>query len=159
MTSFDSLVVLKLNLPQALAQRLDRVSKRADFETILDQFLKKVEAEEAVQKPEKIETNSRYIPVKIQRYVKNRTGEKCAYPECHQPIHQLHHTQRWALEHVHDPDRLQPLCPSHNELAHLGLIENENQLPEVWHLRANPDTDHPKYNIDKQVALYSRRGG
>ena len=78
---------------------------------------------------------------------------------CHQPIHQLHHTQRWALEHVHDPDRLQPLCPSHNELAHLGLIENENQLPEVWHLRANPDTDHPKYNIDKQVALYSRRGG
>jgi len=150
---------IKFSLPIALARRWDCVSKRADFSKLIEKFLNDVEIEEELQKPDVIKTDSRHVPVKIQRYIKDRTDNKCAYPGCFKSMHQLHHTQRWALEKVHDPGRLQPLCQAHNELAHLSLIENEDQSPETWYLRATPDVTHPKYAVDQQVMTYSRRGG
>ena len=154
-----SKTTIKVELPQTLAARLDRVSKRADFEALLGQFLDEVEENEKATKPEPVATESRHIPATIQRYVKQRTGDKCAYPTCKKPIHQLHHTKRWALNHVHDPDQLQPLCKQHNELAHRGLIENEEQSPIEWQVRKQPDRAHPKYAIDQKVAGYASVGG
>lgn len=124
-----------LKLSQKLAGRLDRVSKRKDFVELLEKFVEGIEQEEEARKPEPVRTESRHIPATIEQFSRERTGDKCAFPGCFNKIFQLHHTQRWALEHVHDPDRLWGLCQAHNELAHMGLIENEEGRPETWRLK------------------------
>jgi hypothetical protein len=58
------------------------------------------------------------------------------------------------MYHVHDPDHIVPLCKAHERLAHLGLIENEQQAPQFWKIRLNPDCDDPKYEIDQIVEKY-----
>ena len=153
-----SKMTIKMELSPTLAARLDRVSKRADFEELLGKFLDEVEQEEEAIKPEPVQTESRHIPAIIRKYVTTRTGNKCAYPTCKKPIYQLHHTKRWALKHAHDPDQLQPLCKEHNELAHRGLIENEEKSQTSWRMRAQPDRQHPKFKIDKKVASYASVG-
>ena len=69
----------------------------------------------------------------------------------------LHHTQRWAFENVHDPDRLPLLCTAHERIAHEGLIENEELSPENWRLRDYADPIGRKAYIDSLVNLH--RGG
>jgi hypothetical protein len=140
-----------LTLPVPLIRRLDRLRKREDFETLITQFLDQVEAKEEDDEPEAVETESRAIPTRIRTFVLNRTGKHCAFPGCTQSYYQLHHTQRYALEKVHDPRRLVPLCREHNELAHLGLIENEELLPERWHLRKKADQTAAKWWVDQKV--------
>ena len=152
-----SKMTIKVALPETLAKRLDRVSKRADFEALVNKFLDEVEQEEEATKPAVVETDSRPVPTKIRKHSTTRTGSKCAYPGCNKPIYQLHHTVRWALKHAHDPDQLQPLCKEHNELAHRGLIENEEQSPITWKMRKQPDRAHPKYAIDQRVASHCAR--
>ncbi len=151
-----SKMTINVALPETLAKRLDQLSKRADFEELLGKFLDNVEQKEAEIKPDPVQTDSRHIPAKIRKHVITRTNNKCAYPACKKPVYQLHHTERWALKHAHDPDRLQPLCKEHNELAHRGLIENEEKSPIEWRLRQEPDKKHPKFEIDKRVTSYSR---
>ena len=150
--------VVTLELPTALARKLDRIRKRADFEELLGRFLAGVEQEEENQKPEAVETDSRPVPVLIERFSRARTGGKCAFPGCNKPIHQLHHTQRWALHHIHDPDRLWGLCKEHNEIAHLGLIENEEGRPETWRLRETADWMNDKMSdkwiVDQRVQMF-----
>jgi hypothetical protein len=150
-------MTIKVDLPESLAKRLDRLSKRADFEALLGNFLDEVEQEEAATKPEPVQTDSRHVPAKIRRHVTTRNGNKCAYPTCKKPIYQLHHTERWALNHAHDPDHLQPMCKAHNELAHRGLIENEGKSPTSWRMRQRPDQKHPKFAIDQKVVSYAGR--
>ena len=153
-----SKTTIKVELPQTLAARLDRVSKRVDFEALLGKFLDEVEENEEATKPEPVQTDSRHVPAKIRKHVTTRTGNKCAYPTCRKPIYQLHHTTRWALNHAHDPDQLKPLCKQHNELAHQGLIKNEEQAPITWRMRKQPDRQHPKFKIDQKVAEYAMAG-
>lgn len=130
---------LMLELPERLARRLDRVSKRKDFARLMEKFIEGIEKEEESRKPEPVRTESRHVPAEIDQFSRERTGDKCAFPGCTKPIHQLHHTQRWALEHIHDPDRLWGLCQAHNEIAHRGLIENEEGRPETWRLRSEEE--------------------
>ncbi len=146
--------VVSLKLPTELARKIDRIRKRADFEQLLGQFLAGVEQQEKAEKPEAVETDSRHIPSEIERFSRQRTGEKCAFPGCDKPIHQLHHTQRWALHHIHDPDRLWGLCTAHNDIAHLGLIENEEGRPETWRLRETADWMSDKWIVDQRVAMF-----
>ena len=150
--------MVSLNLPTALARKLDRIRKRADFEKLLGKFLEGVEQAEEAQKPEAVETESRQAPARIERFSRSRTGGKCAFPRCTKPIHQLHHTQRWALHHIHDPDRLWGLCKEHNEIAHLGLIENEEARPETWRLRETADWTQDKWIVDQRVAMFREAG-
>ena len=139
-----------LHLPPALARRLQQLQKRQDFNTLLEQFIDQVES----QKPEPVHTQSRSIPAPIRRHTKEKTGYRCAYPGCHKPGEILHHTQRFALEKVHDPDRLVYLCHGHEGLAHHNLIENEESHPSTWTLRTQPDRNSPAFWIDQLVALY-----
>ncbi len=132
-------MAITLNLPIRLARKLDRIRKREDFNQLLGKFVEEVEREEEGRKPVAIETDSRQAPAAMERFCKERTGNKCAFPGCDKPIYHLHHTQRWALHPIHDPDKLWGLCQAHNELAHLGLIENEGKRPEEWRLREKAD--------------------
>lgn len=61
---------------------------------------------------------SRYIPLKIRRLVTKEHGNKCSIPTCHNPSETLHHSQRFALAHFHDPRYLAPLCKEHHLIAH-----------------------------------------
>lgn len=93
-------------------------------------------------KPEVARTKSRHIPAKIKRFVIGRSGGLCAYPGCSKPYKILHHTQRFALEKIHDPDRLTPLCEGHERIAHLGLIGEENRRAGEWNLLKNRDLEN-----------------
>lgn len=98
-----------------------------------------------------MKTESRQIPLKIQRYVEARTNGICAYPGCTNPIKIKHHTQRWKLEKIHDSDRLHGLCKAHERIAHLGLIENEQEKAQHWKLRLEADKTLPTYAVDEIV--------
>ncbi len=155
---------VSFELSSNLARRLDRIRKRKNFEQLLTKFVEGIEQEEESRKPEAVETDSRPVPAAIERFSRERTGDKCAFPCCMKPIFQLHHTQRWALHHIHDPDKLWGLCQAHNELAHLGLIENEEGRPETWRLKnkeevqfaeqAGPALWSAKYLVDQRVQQF-----
>ena len=137
-----------------LANKLAQFSKREDFEDLLEEFLEVIETREQEEKPEPVKNNSRYIPVKIKRHVIRKTSGKCTFPGCKKEHTSLHHTQRFGLEKIHDPDRLVPLCDAHEKLMHLGLIENEEGPPETWKVRKRPDQNHHKKYVDDMVWLH-----
>lgn len=106
------------------------------------------------EKPQPVRTKSRRIPVKIKRFAVSQTKGKCAYPGCQRNFEILHHTQRFAIDKVHDPDKIVPLCTAHERLAHLGLIENEEKPPKNWRIRENADRTDYKQFVDQQVWLH-----
>jgi hypothetical protein len=146
---------------------VDRLKKQGDLNEMMEKFLDFVEKEKDIKeaeklsvsevseinKPKPVKTKSRHIPIKIKRHVMNKTNGKCAFPGCCKKAKILHHTQRFALEKIHDPDKITPLCTEHECLAHLGLIENENRKTIEWKLRKEPDKTDVKQFIDQMVWL------
>ena len=147
---------VQLEVSPEVADQLNKMKGEQSLDDLLKELMELKAQNAAGQKP-KAKRASRHIPNATKRYVLSKTGKKCAFPRCHKPYYQLPHTQRWALDKVHDPDRLQPLCKTHNELAHSTLIENEEGAPETWRIRRKVDKQSPKYAIDQRVALH--RGG
>lgn len=137
-----------------LAKRFNQAKKRANFNQVLEEFLDFLETREQAEKPQAVFTSSRHMPAGMESYVRARTNDLCAFPSCTKKGTSFHHTQRWGLENVHDPDRLHLLCLSHERLAHSGMIENEELSPEHWRLRSHPDPLGPKPYIDSLVALH-----
>jgi len=148
---------LRFDLSPELARKFQQIAKRADFESIVSKIIQEVEKREAAEKPQSVATPSRHIPSEIDRYVRARTNDLCAFPTCTKLGTSLHHTQRWALENVHDSDRMHLLCTAHERLAHQGYIENEEQSPEHWRLRNYPAERGAKSLIDELVNVH--RGG
>lgn len=146
-------VKLTMDLPPALVEKLKLLKGGGSWEELLEGLLVG-RLEKDAPPPEAVKTPSRHIPSRIQRHVRERSGGLCAYPGCLQKATSLHHTQRWGLEKVHDPARLQALCTGHERLAHLGLIENEEELSSRWRLREEADPCADKRYIDSFVALY-----
>lgn len=139
-------VSLNVQISPKLLQKLEKMKGEASWEEFLEELSN-------LKKPTPVKNKSRYVPVAIRRHVLQRTNGKCAFPSCNKPYDSLHHTKRFALDKTHDPDTLVPLCKAHERIAHLGLIENEEFLPEVWHLRKKPDLTDPKSWIDQMVWL------
>lgn len=147
-------VPLAMQLEPAVAEQLLKLKGEGDWNTFMKQLLAMREAQLEAQKPLSAETSSRHIPVAIQKHVLARTNGQCAFPGCAKPHESLHHTQRWLLENIHDPDRIAPLCKAHERIAHLGLVDNEEVSPSVWRLRKEPDKALPKHGVDSLVAIY-----
>lgn len=97
------------------------------------------------------EISSRYIPVKVKKFITAEHAGRCAYPGCQKLPEIYHHTRRFALFSNHDPDFLAPLCKNHERLAHHGLIENEERPPKRWQVKTEADKESPKYWIDRKV--------
>lgn len=148
----------KLNITMSLdaevAQQLLKLKGMGDWNTLMKKLLAERAGKFEQEKPKPVATKSRHIPARIERFVREKTNGQCAYPGCIKPYEILHHTQRYGLEKIHDPDRLAPLCKEHERIAHLGLIENEEQPSENWRLRKNHDLNHPKRQVDEIVWLY-----
>lgn len=147
-------VDVSVHLKLESARRLETLKKHADFASTFERALTWMENELASGAPAAVATRSRHIPAAVDRFVRERSGGLCAFPGCTRVGTSLHHTQRWGLEKVHDPERLHALCTAHERLAHLGLIEGEEEAPRKWRLRKQPDLSADKRFIDQFVALY-----
>ena len=96
---------------------------------------------------------------KIKKYVLHKTNHTCAFPGCTKPAEHLHHTERFGITGRHNPEKIIPLCKEHHELAHDGLIENEDAAPSEWRVRRDTDfayINDIKFLIDQRVAEYRR---
>lgn len=132
-------------------------------EVLKDLFVQKPEAQIAIEicpecaKRKADEARGRYIPAAVQKYVKAKYKNLCAFKNCHEPATSLHHTRRYALNQSHDPDYIVPLCKKHERLMHTGLIKNETDSPEHWKLLNAPDPKDPKFQIDQIVQKFRLR--
>jgi len=109
---------------------------------VLKQILKEMTTERSKQSiikksPGKI---SRHINKATKQEVLQQSNHKCSYPNCNKPPQAFHHPERFAKTKNHN--NIKPLCKTHHEFAHNGLIQNETQNPESWKLAftmvANP---------------------
>ncbi|MFA5828981.1 MAG: hypothetical protein WC843_00585 [Candidatus Gracilibacteria bacterium] len=155
--SVKKLVAMQLD-PEILAQLEKLKGENGDWNDLMKQLLQMREEHLEEQKPDPVKTDSRHIPAKIDRYVTSRTNGQCAFPGCNKKLNIKHHTQRFALENVHDSDRLYGLCKAHERIAHLGLIENEDLSPRLWKVRKSADVTSEigkaKYVIDQVVQRF-----
>lgn len=149
--------IVAMDLEPDVIEQLEKLKGQNGWNELMKQFLQMRAAELEQQKPAVVKTDSRYIPVKIQRFVFARTNGTCSFPGCTKPAKIRHHTQRLALEKIHDSDRLYGLCKEHERIAHLGLIENEQLSPQDWKLRLSPDKTLPTFQIDEMVNAYRKR--
>jgi len=113
-------------------------------------------SETKVHKNELYKAKNHQPSSRIKKYVLHKTNHTCAFPGCTKPAEHLHHTERFGISGRHDPDKIIPLCKEHHELAHDGLIENEDEQPNEWGIRLEADMTDYKYTIDQQVAKYRR---
>lgn len=145
-TTFNQKTI-QITLSQQTASKLEKLKGDRDWEDVIIELLSGT----SLQKPDPVESKSAYIPAAIKNYVIEKYHGLCAFPGCNKEFDELHHTYRFSLTGVHDPDQIVPLCKQHHDLAHHGLIENESKSPDKWQVRAFAQIDHPKYQIDKFV--------
>ena len=150
--------IVAMELDPEVVGQLEKLKGDGDWNELMKQFLKMREEKLEEQKPESVECENRYIPAKIRNFVIARTNGRCAFPGCSKPFKILHHTQRFALENIHDASRLHAMCKAHERIAHLGLIENEELAPQFWKLRKEADRNAPKYEIDIIVNKFRMAG-
>lgn len=151
-------VFMELN-PET-AEKLEKLKGNGAWEDLMSEFIKMREARIEAEKPVAVKTKSRHIPNPIKRHVLAKTKGLCAFPGCKKTAEILHHTKRFSLNKKHDPDFIVGLCKSHERLAHLGLIENEDGPPEKWKIREKPDEEYlnsDKFMIDEMVNRFRIR--
>ena len=151
-------VKIAMELDAEIIDQLKQLKGEGNWNDLMKKLLEGASGQPVVKKPEPVASESRYIPVRIKKFVLTKTGSHCAYPGCMSPYQILHHTQRFALEQVHDPDRLVPLCKEHERIAHQGLIANEEAAPERWRLLEEAEQSTAKYEVDKLVMAKRQAG-
>lgn len=117
-----------LQLSEDVQQKLLELQQKGiDINQLILEMLQKRELEIAQEKEQLAKNiytgaaekpSTRYIPIKIKKLIQKEHGTKCSIPTCQKPAEQIHHTQRFALAHTHDPHYLAPLCGNHHIIAH-----------------------------------------
>lgn len=93
----------------------------------------------------------RNVYKKIKNIISEKFHGKCAFPNCKWPATNLHHTKRFSIVKRHLTEEIVPLCKIHHELAHAGLIKNEEDAPDKWELKNSGEIGTTKAKIDKIV--------
>jgi hypothetical protein len=137
-----------------LQQKLEKEKKETvSFNEVLKTMLDAVE--EKMPEPKKNKIKTKTISA-AQKYELEQTYHgKCGFPGCNEPSINIHHPERYALKKNHE--KIVPLCKSHHDLAHAGLIENEELPPQYWKIRDHKDISDFKYAIDQRVLEF--KGG
>lgn len=143
-------VTMKLK-PEVL-QQLEKMRGEASW----NDLMQKLVTNGIAKMPEAVKARSRHIPNKIQRFIEGKFNGLCHFPGCTLEGEIFHHTQRFALEKVHDPARLVYLCTEHERILHLGLVDFENKAPHEWQLRSEADKCDFKYFVDQQVRIHRK---
>lgn len=142
-------LVLDLN-PEIVAE-LQKLNN-GDWNILMKKLISAYKKSLEEYKPQKVETPSHHVPRAIENYIVQRCNGFCEFPGCPKSYENLHHIDRFASKREHDPDRIVALCKAHHNLAHLGLIDEEN-----WRLRRQPDYTSLNWYVDEKVAFYRRR--
>jgi len=140
-----------MTLSPEIAAKLEKLKGNGSWDDLMNELLKIREEKLEAEKPQPVETPSRHIPAKVKNFAVAKTRGQCAFPGCTKPYKTLHHTQRFAIDHVHDPDHLVPLCEAHEHLAHHGLIANEDRAPDQWSILLEPTWYDFKQVVDERV--------
>ena len=75
----------------------------------------------------------RTIPQPVKDYVDLKYGFQCARPGCGGPIDVYHHIDGFSAIGIHPPNRILPLCATHNSLVHEGIeTEAEWGFQKPW---------------------------
>jgi hypothetical protein len=110
-----------------------------------------------VEKPKPVRSNSRKVPVAVEKYVKIRSGGKCEHPNCEKAGEHIHHTEPFAITKMHDPDKMLHLCEAHHKIIHLGYINDDDLrfgIVEQWQqIEKLPDYDM-KNLINARIAEF-----
>lgn len=147
-------VTIGMQLDPMVLDKMVKLKGSSGWNDLMKMFIALHEDKLEQKKPNVIEATARAIPVSIKRHVLAKTNSTCAFPGCQKAYKILHHTNRFAQHHTHDPDHVIPLCVAHERLAHLGLIDNEDLDPQFWKVRARPNCDDPKYEVDRVVEKF-----
>ncbi len=157
---------LTLHLDAATTQKLLKLQKEMGCATPMDamrqllkirerEFEKKVEAklnDESKKRKnfpgEKLTKITRYIPVSLKREILEKTNYLCSYPNCNHPAEIFHHRERFSSSKSHQS--IVPLCKTHHEFMHHGIVENEIKEPKYWRLNFEKYED----NLDVPDKLY-----
>lgn len=142
--------VLTMNLNPEIAAKLEKMNS-GNWNDLMEKLIQLYEQDLAQEKPKKIESTSRYVPKAIENYILHRCNGFCEFPDCKKSYEHLHHIDRFASRREHDPDRIVALCKAHHNLAHRGLIDEEN-----WRIRKVPDYTHLNWYIDEKVLFHQR---
>ena len=100
----------------------------------------------------KSQSNSRYISSINKTMAIAKTNGKCAVTACNKVYEELHHPQRFAINKSHE--KLIPVCRTHHQLAHAGLIKNEEKNSEAWELAFDKLSENIKDKVDRKVRSY-----
>lgn len=149
---------ITMELDEDVASQLEQIKGNDDWNQLMQELLR-FRQEKFEQKQRKIqqehpaatEASSRHIPAAIMRHLLQRSRGRCEYPGCHRKFDIIHHARRFALEQAHNPAHMVLLCTAHERLAHMSLINHENEPISNWHIRTEPDKTDPKYAIDLVV--------
>jgi hypothetical protein len=114
-----------LQLSEEVKEKLLELQQKGiDVNVLILEMLEKREADIEEEKEKIAEYTqlkaapSRYIPARIRKILKQEYGEKCSIVTCQKQAKVIHHTQRFALSHSHNPKFLAPLCSEHHVIAH-----------------------------------------
>ncbi|HBB02358.1 MAG: hypothetical protein US89_C0010G0020 [Candidatus Peregrinibacteria bacterium GW2011_GWF2_38_29] len=146
---------ISMELDPEIAKQLEKLKGQGNWNELMQKLLEAYKSQNEAKKPIPQENAKRYTSAKIKKYVLTKTNNTCAFPNCTKKYKYLHHADRFALTHEHNPDTLIPLCKAHERLAHAGLIENENMAPENWRIKTTADKASEKWQkVDKWVVKY-----
>jgi len=121
--------------PDVLEELLELQDKGIDVNQLLREFLEQRRQELAEEKEvlaRRRSAKSRYIPIKIRRYIQKEHGDRCTINGCHRPAQAIHHTQRFALAGSHNPKYLAPLCREHHAIAHAVDVRVQAKRNSSW---------------------------
>ena len=119
----DSVPGHRLELDSDVEKQLAELQQKGiDVNEFLRECLEK-RAKEITEEKEKLAkeakpTKSRYINTAVRRIIQKEYGTKCSIPGCNKEAAVLHHTNRFALSQIHDPNYISPQCEGHHEISH-----------------------------------------
>ena len=91
---------------------------------------------------------SRYIKSFQKQELLRDHNHTCVYPKCNKPYEVIHHRTAFSFDRRHE--NVIPLCKTHHEFAHNGLIAHELELPKNWKLNINgPKTLYDYFYLGK----------
>jgi hypothetical protein len=152
----DTMIKMSFNLDpetkfrlRKLQQKLEKERKQTvSFNEVIKTMLDAVE-EKPKKKPKTRKTKSRTVSAAQQYELDQTYHGKCGFPGCNEPSINNHHPERYALKKNHE--KLVPLCKCHHDLAHAGLIANEELPPQYWKIRNHKDITDFKFAVDQRV--------
>lgn len=157
--STNKKTTISMKLKPETAEKLQKVKGKDDWDELMEEFIKfkeekerKFQKELEKEKPKTVKSASHYVPAKISKYVRRRAKNKCESPNCTKTGKQLHHTIPFSLKKEHNPDKIRLLCEQHHDIAHHGLVKNEENQPQKWKTLQSPDLMDLKSVINDKIA-------